>query len=283
MKFVPIMKKYLPVIILSILFSCNNNNSNKESGNETENNTSSTGIAAPAMINASVMAEYPHDTAAFTEGLFVYDGKMYEGTGMAKESMIEITDIKTGKIEKKYPIADSTIFGEGINIFKDKLYQLTYQNHIVYVYNLSDLSKPIKTFPWASEGWGMTNNGTELIISDGQAQGNLYFVNPDDFRIKRIVQVVDNLGAVNSINELEYIDGYVYANVWGETYIIKIDPTNGHVVGKLETSGILRSFYASYPIRDLDNVLNGIAYDSTSKKIFITGKRWPKIFELKLN
>ena len=278
-----LMKKYIAVAYLIILFSCTNNNDGHNTDTETPvvNNS---GIAAPAILQANVMAEYPHDISSFTEGLQFYNGKMYEGTGLVKESFIKVIDIKSGNIEKKYLITDPAIFGEGINIFKDKLYQLTYQNHLVYVYNLSDLSKPIKTFPWASEGWGITNNGTDLIISDGQAQGNLYFVNPDDFRIKRIIQVVDNTGVVDSVNELEYIDGYVYANVYGSTYIIKIDPSNGHVVGKLETADMLRSFYANFPMRtDLENVLNGIAYDSTSKKIFITGKRWPKLFEIKLN
>ena len=248
-----------------------------------ETNPVTSGIAAPQILNASLMAEYPHDTAAFTEGLFVHDGKMYEGTGMKKESFISIYDIKTGKIEKKYPVKDTTIFGEGINIINDKLYQLTYQNNVVFVYDLKDLSKPIKTFPWNTEGWGMTNNGTELIISDGSQEGRIYFVNPDDFRIKRIIQVTDNNGPVNFVNELEYIDGSIYANVWGESYIIQIDPANGHVIGKLETAELLRGFLTGHTRLDNDAVLNGIAYDSTSKRMYITGKRWPKLFELKLN
>ena len=274
------MKKIFALVSLVYLFSCNNNES---ATTVDETVPTGNGIAMPKVLQASVMAAYPHDTAAFTEGLFVHNGKMYEGTGEKKQSFIQISDIKSGRVEKRYPIKDSTIFGEGINIIGDKLYQLTYQNHVVYVYNLNDLSKPVQTFPWQSEGWGITNNGTELIISDGQSSGNLYFVNPADFKIKRIVQVVDNLGPVNYINELEYINGSIYANVWGTTYILQIDPSNGHVLGKLETASILSSFYASYPIKEMENVLNGIAYDSTSKSMYITGKRWPKLFELKLN
>lgn len=277
------MKKYFVLVSLFLFFSCTENKDTNDSVTETPT-ANNTGIAAPTLLQASVIAAYPHDITSFTEGLQFYNGKMYEGTGLIKESYIKIVDVKTGTIEKKQFINDPLIFGEGINIFKDKLYQLTYQNHLVFVYNLNDLSKPVNTFTWASEGWGITNNGTELIISDGQAGGNLYFVNQDDFRIKRILQVVDNTGIVDAINELEYIDGYVYANVYGSTYIIKIDPANGHVVGKLETTDLLRSFYTEFPLRnDLENVLNGIAYDSTSKKIFITGKRWPKLFEIKLN
>lgn len=278
------MNKYLSVIILLAIFSCNGCNNDTSTDNDLDPAPAvNTGIAAPTLVPAALIAEYPHDTSAFTEGLFIHDGKLYEGTGELKTSFIQVSDIKTGKVEKKYLVQDSTIFGEGINILNGKLYQLTYQNHLVLVYDLKDLSKPIKTFPWASEGWGMTNNGTELIISDGQPQGNLYFVNPEDFKVNRIVQVVDNIGPVNYINELEYIDGFVYANVWGTTHLIKIDPNNGHVLAKIETRDALRSFYSSYRIEPMDNVMNGIAYDSTNKKIYITGKNWPKLFEIRLN
>jgi glutaminyl-peptide cyclotransferase len=268
------------IALATTLFSCNNNSSDST---PEETIPTGNGLAAPKQLQAILMAEYPHDTTAFTEGLLVHKGKLYESTGLLNQSFIQITDIKTGKIEKKVPLKDPSIFGEGINILGDKMYQLTYQNHVAYVYNLSDLTKPIQTFTWHSEGWGMTNNGTDLIISDGQASGNLYFVNPANFTTKRIIQVMDNNGPVDSINELEYINGSIYANVWGRTYILQIDPDNGHVIGKLETTDLLQSFYSSYPIRELDNVLNGIAYDSTTKKIFITGKRWPKLFELKMN
>jgi glutaminyl-peptide cyclotransferase len=263
-----------------LCWNCTGNNTPDE---ENPSTPATNGMAAPALLRAALMAEYPHDTAAFTEGLQVHEGKMVEGTGELKRSFIQITDIKTGKVHQKHLVKDSSIFGEGINILGDKLYQLTYQNKLVYVYDLKDLSKPIKTFPWQSEGWGITNNGTELIISDGQVSGNLYFVNPDNFSIKRIVQVRDNFGVLDNINELEYINGHVYANIWGTTQIVKIDPANGHVVGKLETADLLRSFYMTYPIRHMDNVLNGIAWDSTKKRMYITGKRWPKLFELQLN
>ena len=274
------MKKFIILLFAVYFISCNPNSSDPA---PVEPVIQSSGLPAPQVIQAMVMAEYPHDTAAFTEGLQFHNGKLFESTGLVKESKIKQIDLKSGKTEKEYLLTDPTIFGEGINIFKDKLYQLTYQNHVAYVYNLSDLSKPIKTFNWQTEGWGITNNGTDLIISDGQPQGNLYFVNPDDFKVKRIVQVVDNFGPVNAINELEFIDGFVYANIWGSTYIIKINPENGHVIGKLETQNMLKSFYSNFPIHEMDNVLNGIAYDSTNKKIYITGKRWPKLFELKLN
>jgi len=276
------MKRLFTLIALATFFSCNNNSSDPT---PEETVPTGNGLAAPKQLQAILMAEYPHDTSAFTEGLLVHKGKLYESTGLLNQSFIQITDIKSGKIENKIQLKDPNIFGEGINILDDKLYQLTYQNHVAFVYNLSDLTKPIQTFNWHTEGWGITNNGTDLIISDGQASGNLYFVNPSNFTTKKIISVTDNNGPVNNINELEYINGSIYANVWGKTFILQINPDNGHVIGKLETTDLLKSFYSSYPInwQELDNVLNGIAYDSTTKKIFITGKRWPKIFELKMN
>jgi glutaminyl-peptide cyclotransferase len=273
--------KWIPVLGLLFFVACSDDTGKSEESDSAF--VSNNGIAAPVMLQAALMAEYPHDTAAFTEGLFIHEGKLYESTGNFKESFIQLTDLKTGKVFSKYPIKDSTIFGEGSNILNGKLFQLTYQNNLVYVYDVKDLSKPIKTYPWPSEGWGMTNNGKELIISDGKKQGTLYFVDPETFRQNRIVQVSDNYGPVNFINELEYIDGFIYANIWGSTQIIKIDPSNGHVVGKLETAEILKSFYSSYKIEPYENVLNGIAYDSTQKKMYITGKNWPKLFELQLN
>ncbi len=273
------MKKLFTLLLAASLFSCN-------SGTEAvpeEPVSTGNGIAAPKNMQASLLAEYPHDATAFTEGLFIHDGKMYESTGLAKQSFIQVTDIKTGKSEKKIYLKDSALFGEGSNIIGGKLYQLTYQDHIAFAYNLNDLTKPVQTFQWQSEGWGMTNNGTDLIISDGSKEGKIYFVNPADFKIKRIITVMDDKGPVNYVNELEYINGSIFANVWGQTYIIQIDPDNGHVIGRLETSELLKTFYSSPVMKDDDNVLNGIAYDSTTKKMFITGKRWPKIFELRLN
>jgi len=270
------------LLVTALFFSCNDPVKKGADEQATPSNTN-TGIPAPPMLSAVLIAEYPHDTGAFTEGLQIHDGKLYEGTGEEKKTFIQITDIKTGSVLQKHPVKDPAIFGEGISVFKDKLYQLTYQNNIALIYDLKDLSKPLKTFPWQGEGWGMTNNGSELIISDGKEAGNLYFVNPENFRVSHIIQVRDNNGPVNYVNELEYIEGFIYANVWGTTQIIKIDPSNGQVIGKIETADMLRSFYSSYPIRPMENVLNGIAYDSTTKKIYITGKNWPKLFEIRLN
>ncbi|WP_462220992.1 glutaminyl-peptide cyclotransferase [Ferruginibacter sp.] len=232
-------------------------------------------------IAYNIVNIYPHDTSAYTQGLQMYNGKLYEGTGDWANSSLRISDLKTGKVEKKHLMGSTEIFGEGINIFKGKIYQLTWKNNIVYVYDINNIDKPLKTFNWPYQGWGITNNGTDLIISDGTA--NLYFVDAETFRVKSTVAVTEDGVPIDSINELEYIDGFVYANVYQSDFIIKIDPSSGHVTGKIDLPGIIQKNAPGYIPVPEDEVLNGIAYDSASKKLFITGKRWPKMFEITLN
>jgi len=236
--------------------------------------------SAPA-ITYNVVNVYPHDTSAYTQGLQVYNGKLYEGTGDYETSSLRITDAKTGKVEKKHMMGSADIFGEGINIFKGKIYQLTWQNHIVYVYDVNNIDKPVKTFNWPYEGWGITNNDTSLIVSDGSA--NLYFVDPETFKVKSRITVNEDGSPINELNELEYINGFVFANVYQTNYIVKVDPATGNVVGKLDLPELEQKYFSKEVIPDRTDVLNGIAYDSTTKKLFITGKRWPKMFEITLN
>ncbi|MEO7263483.1 MAG: glutaminyl-peptide cyclotransferase, partial [Ferruginibacter sp.] len=158
------MKQLIALALGTALFSCNNNN---ESGEDPSIVPPSSGIAAPQELSFTIVAQYPHDTSAYTQGLQLYNGKMYEGTGDFENSSLRITNHKTGSVEMKHMMGSQKIFGEGINIFRDKLYQLTWESHIVYVYDLKNLNKPLKTFNWPYEGWGITNNGTDLIISDG--------------------------------------------------------------------------------------------------------------------
>lgn len=231
-------------------------------------------------IAYTVMAQYPHDTSAYTQGLEFYKGKLFESTGDFENSSIRITDYKTGKVEKKHMMGSQSIFGEGITILNNKIYQLTWESNIVYVYDVTNIDKPITTFKWPYQGWGITNNGTDLIISDGSA--NLYFVNPTDFKLKSSMRITNSGGTVDSINELEYIDGFVFANIYQSNIIVKIDPNSGQVVGQMDLTGFREKFFANEATMRTD-VLNGIAYDSASKKLMVTGKRWPKMFELKLN
>jgi glutamine cyclotransferase len=148
------------------------------------------------------------------------------------------------------------------------------------VYDIKDITKPVKTLKWPYDGWGLTHNSTDLIISDGTYK--LYFVNADDFRLKSTISVTENGNPVYYLNELEYIDGFVYANVYQSDYIVKIDPESGHVVGKIDLPNLKQKFFSD-KITNRTDFLNGIAYDSATKKLVVTGKRWPKLFELKLN
>lgn len=274
------MTKYLLIVVVILLAACNGNNKTTED-NTSKEVPASTGIPAPQNLTLNIIGVYPHDTSAYTQGLEIHDGKLYEGTGDYENSSMRITDIKTGKVEHKHLMGTKEIFGEGITIFKDKIYQLTWQSHIVNVYDLKNLDKPIRTFTWPYEGWGMTHTATDLIISDGSA--NIYFVNPDDFRIKSTMQVMDNEGPVGELNELEMINGSLYANVYQSDFIVKIDPANGHVVGKLSLPGLKQQYFGNQIVQDRTDVLNGIAYDSLNKKIYFTGKRWPKMFEATIN
>ncbi|MBK7882419.1 MAG: glutaminyl-peptide cyclotransferase [Chitinophagaceae bacterium] len=270
------MNKTIIAGILLFLISCNNTDVP-----ETDPTLVPETIAAPAQLSYNIINTYPHDTSAYTQGLQFYNGKLYEGTGDFETSSIRITDIKTGKVEKKHMMGSDKIFGEGITIFKDKIYQLTWTSKIVYVYDIKNIDAPVATFKWPYEGWGITNNGSELIISDGSA--NLYFVNPDDFKVKSTKQVRDNAGPVLHLNELEYADGFIYANVYQSDYIVKIDPSSGYVTGKIDLPGLLEQYAPKEITPGRTDVLNGIAYDSTNKKFYITGKRWPKLFEIVLN
>lgn len=260
----------LPVVLL--LSACN------ENVNESDPNltTSYAGIKPPALLPFTVINQFPHDTSAFTQGLQWYNGKLYESTGDYANSSLRITDRNTGKVLMKHLMGSEEIFGEGITILRDTLYQLTWENNVVYVYSIDQLTKPIKTVPWPYEGWGITNNGSELIISDGSA--NLFFVNPADFKVMNTVRVTDNRGNISKINELEFINGKVYANVYLTNDIIEIDPESGHVTGRITLNNLL----AREEIAKNTDVLNGIAYDSTTQTMLITGKRWPKLFEIKM-
>lgn len=264
------------------IFSCNSSSSPDYDASLPMPAVNNISAAAPIMFK--IEGVYPHDPNAFTQGLEFYNGKLYEGTGEWGKSNLRVVDIKTGKIEKNYLIPDSSVFGEGITILKDKIYQLTWQNHKIFVYKLNDISHPVDTIKWNRDGWGATNDGTHIIISDGTSK--LYFVQPDEhkkeMKIDRILTIADNRGEVDSLNELELINGYVYANRWLTNDIIKIDTATGYVVGKMNLEGLLKQYDPDAKISE-GAVLNGIAYDSATKKIFITGKDWPRIFEIKLN
>jgi glutaminyl-peptide cyclotransferase len=270
--------------IAALLAACNGNDGNgNNNGNEANsgNTTPGTTIAEPQNISYDVVNVYPHDTAAFTQGFEWFNNKLYESTGLKGQSNLRITSLKTGLPEKKKDI-DPALFGEGITILNNKIYQLTWEDKKVFVYDL-DFNK-LQELSWNDEGWGITNNDTLLIVSTGSS--NLYYVDPATFKIVKTLPVTSSYGPVDRLNELEYINGYVYANVFGESYIYKIDLATGHVVGKMDCSVLLPNYARENMNQPKytsgEAVLNGIAYDSAAQRMFITGKLWPKLFEVKL-
>ena len=266
------------LLVVVILFTACN-------GNDVKNGEE--GITPKASIiktmSYNIIAEYPHDTASFTEGLEFYNGKLYESGGDLGTSALQFGDAKTGKIDKEHKLS-SALFGEGITILNGKLYQLTYQSHNVFVYDVKDITKVIQQFTWPYEGWGMTNNGTDLIITTGGT--DLYFVDPATFKIKNTVHIHNEQGPVDNVNEIELVDGFIYGNVWLQseiyptTTILKINPANGEIVGTLDCSKL--QAMADKTVGRPD-VFNGIAYNKESKTFFVTGKRWNKIYEISLN
>lgn len=252
--------------------------------NNTERPASETGTVAAAIpaISLSVVNTFPHDTSSFTQGLAIYKGQLFEGTGGAaydvvgsKFSKLMRIDLKSGKALQSADL-DPKYFGEGITILNDTVYQLTWREKKVFVYTLPDLKK-VKEFDFNTEGWGITTNGKELIVSDGSS--NLYFYDPSTFQLLHTQSVTHNGELAYNLNELEYIDGFVYANVWQQPYIYKIDPATGLIAGSIDVSQIWDRIKAIDPLAD---VPNGIAYDAATKKIYITGKKWPELYEVQL-
>lgn len=230
---------------------------------------------APEKYSYKIEKVYPHDPKAYTQGLIFHDGYMYEGTGQYGESSIRKTDMKDGKVLSVLNI-DNQLFGEGITIYKDKIYQITWRSRKGFIYDLKSFTLE-STFQYNSEGWGITTYGDELIMSDGS--NKLYHIAPSTFNIINQIEVYDHNGEVNQLNELEYIDGMVWANVWLTDRIVGIDPESGAVKAEIDMSKLL-SPAEKAQLNDKDDVLNGIAWNPEKKTFYVTGKRWPKMFEI---
>jgi glutaminyl-peptide cyclotransferase len=221
-----------------------------------------------------LVQKFPHDPKAFTQG-FVYDnGFFYEGTGIEGQSSLRQERIETGEILRKIDL-DPQYFGEGIAIIGDKVYQLTWKSHIAFVYNLSDFSF-VRSFSYSGEGWGLAGNGNELYLSDGSA--DIRVVDPATFSEKRRIHVRDGAMAVDQLNELECVEGEIFANVWHSNRIARISPQTGEVIGWIDLAGLMNPAYRLAP----EAVLNGIAYDRQHKRLFVTGKLWAAVFEIKI-
>jgi len=226
----------------------------------------------PQQITAKVVSLLPHNTLHFTQGLEFYGNELFEGTGQYNESKVMKIDLSTGNIQKSVSI-DPTCFGEGITIFNDKLYEITWKEQKCFVYNVQTLELE-KTINYVGEGWGLCNDGKNIIMSDGSER--IYFRNPNTFEIVKTIEIYDNVGPRINLNELEYIDGKIYANVWQENYILVIDPTLGKIERILNCASVIAQ------ARGTGEVLNGIAYNKSNKKLYLTGKNWNKIAEVVL-
>jgi glutaminyl-peptide cyclotransferase len=268
------MKQYISLLVLALgLAACNNNNT------DTNNNNSSQAIPAPATLNYTVLNVYPHDTSSFTEGLLLHEGSFLESTGNKGRSKLLEVDITTGKIKKSIKLSDD-YFGEGISVLNGKIYQLTYQEHKVFVYDMNFKKLP-QEFEWPYEGWGMTTDGKSLIINTGGS--NIYFVNPETFKIERTLGVSNNNGYVSMINEMEWVDGAIYANIWMTNDIIKINPKTGLVEARSDMIDLIKNSHQHADFDINENYLNGIAYNAEKKTFYVTGKNWPALFEIKFN
>lgn len=226
----------------------------------------------PEQLIAREINSYPHLTSSFTQGLEFYKGELYEGTGDPNNigaSYVTTVNITTGEWGKKMGIPG--YFGEGITILNDKLYQLTYKTGKCFVYS-ADKLEHIKEYSYPGEGWGLCNNGTQLIMSNGSEE--IFFRDPESFSITRTIQVYNNSGPVTNLNELEYIDGLIYANVWMTKRVVVIDPKTGKVLKEIDANALAIAGQGN------GDVLNGIAYNPANGKIYMTGKYWPKLFEV---
>jgi len=262
------------LIFTIVCFEACKNNDNPPNGNNSKSTE-----PPPQALGYSILKTYPHDTSSYTEGLEFYKGDLYEGTGNYDESRLLKLDLNTGKPVKELAL-NKDFFGEGITIINDTVYQLTYRENTAFVYTLKDFKK-IKEFTFSTdtkEGWGMTNDGKNLIVTDGST--NLYFFNPKNFNLDKKLTITDGGNLTFNLNEVEYVDGFIYANQWQYNYIMKIDITTGKVVAKADCSELVRIAKEKNPSIDS---FNGIAYNKSTGNFFVTGKYWPEIFEIQFS
>jgi glutamine cyclotransferase len=235
-----------------------------------------TARAAVPVYDAEIVHTYPHDALAFTEGLFYLNGFLYESTGLEQHSSIRKVQIETGKVVQKIDIP-AQYFGEGIVNWKGRLISLTWKSQVGFVYDLATF-KRLGQWSYPGEGWALTQDGKRIIMSDGTSQ--LRFLDPNTFRETGRLQVTLDGKPLHDVNELEWVKGEIFANVWQTNWIVRIDPVSGNVIGMIDLAGLLRP---SDQIPGQTDVLNGIAYDAKADRLFVTGKNWPKLFEIRLH
>jgi glutamine cyclotransferase len=251
-------------------------------GNAKNDSNSTPGPKSTPLIGFSVVNTYAHDTSYFTEGLEFYKGQLWESSGgnnaeSPYPSAAGIVDLSKGKVDSKVTLDAAVYFGEGITIFNEQLYQLTWKNGIGFIYDVKTLKKKREFRIPSPEGWGLTHDSSSLYMSDGS--NSIYQVDPVTIQIKNVLRVTDDNGPVGNLNELEYVNGVLYANQWLSPYILRIDAVSGKITGKIDLSRIVNEIGSKQQNTD---VLNGIAYHSGKGTFFITGKKWPTIYEIRL-
>jgi len=266
--------------LLILSFSCGNPPT-VPNNNQTPNSNINKAFGPVAMYDYEIVKTYPHDPRAFTQGLEFHDGILYEGTGGKDDdvfsSSLRKVDLATGQVSQKHDLPPE-YFGEGITILNDRIYQLTWREMTAFEYDLKDF-RLLRELRYSGEGWGLTNDGTNLIQSDGTHV--IRFVNPQDFKTVRTIVVNDEKGkALMELNELEYVKGEIWANIWQTGWIVRIDPATGKLLGRIDLNSLVKEETEKNRRAD---VLNGIAYDASADRLFVTGKLWSRLFEIKVN
>ncbi|WP_372746602.1 glutaminyl-peptide cyclotransferase [Lutibacter sp.] len=235
---------------------------------------------APDIYTFKIINSYPHDKNAYTQGLEYHNGFLYEGTGRKGTSSIRKVDLKTGKVLQQKDL-DPQYFGEGITILNNKIYQLTWQDGFGLVYNLETFEKENEfKYTKSREGWGLTHNGNSIIKSDGTER--IWFLNTETLLEESYIEAYTNQQKVEKLNELEFINGKIYANIWQKNSILIVDPTTGKVDGVADLNGLKEEMLKTQELEEMDDVLNGIAFDKENNRLFVTGKNWGKLFEIEL-
>lgn len=276
------MRIHFFISIVLLIASCGDGTNGSNSRSVGNTNATPKPAALP-VYSYDVVKAYPHDSKAFTQGLVFRDGFLYESTGQEGESTLRKVEISTGKVLQKFDLANE-IFAEGLTIMNDKLYQISWRDKIAWEYDIADF-KMLREMSYSGEGWGLTTDGTNLIMSDGTHV--IRIVNPKDFSTTRTIVVKDENGRpLMKLNELEYVKGEIWSNIWHSeelgkpNHIARIDPATGHVTGWIDLAGISPDDQDGE--NESENTLNGIAYDADNDRIFVTGKKWKRLYEIKL-
>ena len=276
----PRMRQILTLLLLAALAGCDGGavgtqtNSSNRNAPPANSNASRGATNVVPVYGYEVVNTYPHDAQAFTQGLVFQDGQFLESTGLEHRSTLRRVELQTGNVLQKVDVP-GFFFAEGLTLFGGKIYQLTWRGMKGFVYDPKTFEKTGE-FKYEGEGWGLTHDADSLILSDGTDE--IRFLDPNTYAVKRAISVTDAGRPVEEINELEYVKGEIYANIWHQNRVARIDPRDGRVAGWVDLSGLLKSG----EVTNEEAVLNGIAYDEQGDRLFVTGKLWPKVFEIKL-